>query len=44
MNWKILNGLIADLKSLFIPKKQQYIPVKVQAVNNDRRNIPNLKK
>ncbi len=44
MNQKLLNGIIADLKSLFLPKKQKFVPVKVQAVNNDRRNLPNLKK
>lgn len=44
MNQRLLNGFIADLKSLFIPKKQRFVPVKVQAVKNDRRNLPNLKK
>jgi hypothetical protein len=44
MDRSLLNGIIADLKNLFIPKKQKYIPVKVQAVNNNRRNFPNLKK
>jgi len=44
MERNLLKGIIADLKNLFIPKKQQYVPVKVQAVNNGRRNFPNLKK